>query len=110
MAITAGVFLDEGAASTGATFWSPFAFTTDIAEGQIIIFGFSTDNPGGTGGATNYHTTMSNSDFAANGEFTKLYEYTRTSGAADDGVTVSLWMFRCTTAFTATGNPRIDFS
>ncbi len=64
-----------------------------IPVDAIAVVVLSTDNQATTDGNSNEHSSVADTDSHT---WTKLYEWTETSGSADDGVTTSLWATKVT--------------
>jgi hypothetical protein len=71
----------------------------NITVGQIAMLRTATDNIATASGTSANHTAVTDSK---GNSWTKLYEYTRSSGAAADGVTISAWATKVTTELVAT--------
>jgi hypothetical protein len=72
--------------STGTTLSTPSSITA--SSGQLIVAVVATDNEATADGETSLHTALTVGGHSA----TKIKEYTNTvGGAANDGVTTSLW-------------------
>jgi hypothetical protein len=80
--------------------------SASLASGQVIIVTFAGDNQGTTDGAT---TSVSCADDQSN-SWTRLFEYTRTSGAADDGVTLAVFYSLLDTTIGTGDNITVSFS
>lgn len=94
MAITSVGTLGSGVASTsGASFTLVTTTNALSTSGDMAVLRVVTDNVSTVDGNSNDHTSVT----GGTGVWTKIYEQTNTvGGAAGDGVTVSLWVFRST--------------
>lgn len=72
--------------------------SANIVVGKVLLVASASDNNQTTDGVSSFHTV---SDSKGN-EWFKINEYTETDGAADDGVTVSLWGSIITTQINTT--------
>lgn len=74
------------------------AVLVDVEVANILVAYCTSDNIATTSGASSDHTAVTDS---AGNTYTKLYEYTRSSGVAGDGVTISGWACKITALLTA---------
>ncbi len=68
---------------------------TEIPIDAIVFVAVVSDNIATTDGNSNTHTSITDTDTHT---YTNLYEWTETSGSANDGVTISLWATKVTVA------------
>lgn len=95
MAIADKGALGTGTSSTNSTACTMTSATTTAAVGDIVLIGVCADN---TSTADGDNSEVSSISESGGNTWTKLAEYTNSpTGAAADGVTVSLWMSRITT-------------
>ena len=72
--------------------------SANIVVGKVLLVASASDNNQTTDGQSSFHTV---SDSKGN-TWIKITEYTETDGAADDGVSVSLWLSLITTQINTT--------
>lgn len=89
MAMTSVGNLGVGASSVSGTTMSVTTAAT-LTAGNIGLLAVVTDNTTTTDGNTSDHTSVTDSSGAVS--WTKLYEQTNGEGAAEAGVTTSLWL------------------
>lgn len=111
MAIASVGTLGTGASSTSSTTFTLTTATNTLAAGDFALLTVVSDNTQTTDGDSTNHTGVS----GGTGTWTKLGEYTNGNGAAEAGVTTSVWLFEATgsvatgTVITITlSNARID--
>ncbi len=81
--------------------------TANLPVNAIIVVRCSSDNLSTTDGTSSNHTSVT--DDKGN-TWEKISEWTETSGAANDGVTVSLWITKITTEILTTDFIQVNFS
>jgi hypothetical protein len=95
MAIVGGGALGTTAHATSASSFTHTTAVNNISAGQSGLLTVTGDNLATTDGASNDHVSVT----GGTGDWTKLGEYTNSpTGAAGDGVTISLWLFYATAA------------
>lgn len=92
MAIASVGTLGTGVHSTSATSFTLTTVTNALAAGDFAILSVVTDNTSTTDANSSDHTSVT----GGTGTWTKLGEYTNGNGAAEAGVTTSLWLFEAT--------------
>lgn len=93
MAITGITARGSASVGTGSNASLPMNPTANITVGKIAFVNCFTDNFQTTDGVSDRHSVA---DSVGN-TWNKIAEYTETDGAADDGVTVSMWWSKITT-------------
>lgn len=93
----AWTFIESNGSGTNKASSASLAFNLSaaIAVGEVAVSTWVTDNAGTVSGSSNDHATVTD---AKGNNWTKIIEWTRSSGAAADGATVSLWYSKITAA------------
>jgi len=105
MGIATGTYLGGNSASTAVSSWSS-ALTAAPAVGECALIWVVTNNIATADGPSSTHTAFS----GAGRTWTKLGEITASSGAAEDGVTISAWLSSPAESAGGTLSFTVDFS
>jgi hypothetical protein len=89
MSITSVGTLGNGVVGASGSANCSLTTSAAIEAGNVALLWWSSENSSTADGNTNEHTSVTDSAGAVS--WTKLYEYCNANGAADAGITTSLW-------------------